>query len=161
MKRKVTLPDRVEALCFAALGAAIAYAAVGGSYTTLTTPRSLPYLIIGAVLLFVLATAAWLGLFHATERSVLRFLIALIIPALLIAVPFQPSSGSGGFLTGTKGEYHRGRRGAGIRQLRQFFHRVVDSTLAAQTPCSQWSKAFRNAIALRHASTGTGRPRNK
>ena len=39
MKRKVTLPDRVEALCFAALGAAIAYAAVGGSYTTLTTPR--------------------------------------------------------------------------------------------------------------------------
>lgn len=97
MKRKVTLPDRVEALCFAALGAAIAYAAVGGSYTTLTTPRSLPYLIIGAVLLFVLATAAWLGLFHATERSVLRFLIALIIPALLIAVPFQPSSGSGGF----------------------------------------------------------------
>lgn len=58
MKRKVTLPDRVEALCFAALGAAIAYAAVGGSYTTLTTPRSLPYLIIGAVLLFVLATAA-------------------------------------------------------------------------------------------------------
>ena len=97
MKRKVTLPDRVEALCFAALGAAIAYAAVGGSYTTLTTPRSLPYLIIGAVLLFALATAAWLGLFHATERSVLRFLIALIIPALLIAVPFQPSSGSGGF----------------------------------------------------------------
>lgn len=84
MKRKVTLPDRVEALCFAALGAAIAYAAVGGSYTTLTTPRSLPYLIIGAVLLFVLATAAWLGLFHATERSVLRFLIALIIPALQI-----------------------------------------------------------------------------
>lgn len=97
MKRKVTLPDRVEALCFAALGAAIAYAAVDGSYTTLTTPRSLPYLIIGAVLLFVLATATWLGLFHATERSVLRFLIALIIPALLIAVPFQPSSGSGGF----------------------------------------------------------------
>ena len=29
-----------------------------GSYTTLTTPRSLPYLIIGAVLLFVLATAS-------------------------------------------------------------------------------------------------------
>ena len=45
----------------------------------------------------MLATATWLGLFHATERSVLRFLIALIIPALLIAVPFQPSSGSGGF----------------------------------------------------------------
>lgn len=49
------------------------------------------------------------------------------------------------------------RRGADIRQLRQFFHRVVDSALAAQTPCSQWSKAFGNAIALRHASTGTGR----
>ena len=46
MKRKVTLPDRVEALCFAALGAAIAYAAVGGSYTTLTTPRSLPLIRI-------------------------------------------------------------------------------------------------------------------
>lgn len=91
MKRKVTLPDRVEALCFAVLGAAIAYAVVGGSYTTLITPRSLPYLIIGAVLLFVLATAAWLGLFHATERSVLRFLIALIIPGAADhrAVPAQ------------------------------------------------------------------------
>lgn len=94
---KATLPDRVEALCFAALGAAIAYAVAGGSYTTLTTPRSLPYLIIGAVLLFALAITAWLGLFHATERSALRFLVALIIPALLITVPFQPSSGSSGF----------------------------------------------------------------
>ncbi len=59
------LPDRIEAICFAALGAAIVYSTTSGSYITLTTPRSLPYLIVGAILLFALSVAAWLGVFHA------------------------------------------------------------------------------------------------
>ena len=54
------LPDRIEAICFAALGAAIVYSTTSGSYITLTTPRSLPYLIVGAILLFALSVAAWL-----------------------------------------------------------------------------------------------------
>ena len=87
------LPDRIEAICFAALGAAIVYSTTSGSYITLTTPRSLPYLIVGAILLFALSVAAWLGVFHADERSSFRFLVALVIPALLIAVPFQPGNG--------------------------------------------------------------------
>ena len=66
------LPDRIEAICFAALGAAIVYSTTSGSYITLTTPRSLPYLIVGAILLFALSVAA-----------------------LLIAVPFQPGNGTG------------------------------------------------------------------
>lgn len=89
------LPDRIEAICFAALGAAIVYSTTSGSYITLTTPRSLPYLIVGAILLFALSVAAWLGVFHADERSSFRFLVALVIPALLIAVPFQPGNGTG------------------------------------------------------------------
>ena len=89
------LPDRIEAICFAALGAAIVYSTTSGSYITLTTPRSLPYLIVGAILLFTLSVAAWLGVFHADERSSFRFLVALVIPALLIAVPFQPGNGTG------------------------------------------------------------------
>lgn len=52
------LPDRIEAICFAALGAAIVYSTTSGSYITLTTPRSLPYLIVGAILLFALSVAA-------------------------------------------------------------------------------------------------------
>ena len=89
------LPDRIEAICFAALGAAIVYSTTSGSYITLTTPRSLPYLIVGAILLFALSVAAWLGVFHADERSSFRFLVALVIPTLLIAVPFQPGNGTG------------------------------------------------------------------
>lgn len=89
------LPDRIEAICFAALGAAIVYSTTSGSYITLTTPRSLPYLIVGAILLFALSVAAWLGVFHADERSSFRFLVALVIPALLIAVPFQPGNDTG------------------------------------------------------------------
>ena len=89
------LPDRIEAICFAALGAAIVYSTTSGSYITLTTPRSLPYLIVGAILLFALSVAAWLGVVHADERSSFRFLVALVIPMLLIAVPFQPGNGTG------------------------------------------------------------------
>lgn len=89
------LPDRIEAICFAALGAAIVYSTTSGSYITLTTPRSLPYLIVGAILLFALSVAAWLGVFHADERSSFRFLVALVIPTLLIAVPFQPGNSTG------------------------------------------------------------------
>ncbi len=89
------LPDRIEAICFAALGAAIVYSTTSGLYITLTTPRSLPYLIVGAILLFALSVAAWLGVFHADERSSFRFLVALVIPMLLIAVPFQPGNGTG------------------------------------------------------------------
>lgn len=108
------LPDRIEAICFAALGAAIVYSTTSGSYITLTTPRSLPYLIVGAILLFALSVAAWLGVFHADERSSFRFLVALVIPALLIAVPFQPGNGTG-FDTYAAGRYRHtpGRAQAG------------------------------------------------
>ncbi|TPF86197.1 hypothetical protein BW13_06810 [Bifidobacterium sp. UTCIF-37] len=77
-------------------------AVIAASMTgVLPVSAMLAFLIFGAVLLFVLTIAAWLGLFHTTERASLRaslrLLVALIIPALLIAVPFQPISGSGGF----------------------------------------------------------------
>lgn len=94
-RRAPALPDRIEAICFAAPGAAIVYSTASGSYTTLTTPRSLPYLIVGAILLFGLSVAAWLGVFHADERLSFRFLVTLVIPALLIAVPFQSDGGTG------------------------------------------------------------------
>ena len=86
------LPDRIEAICFAALGAAIVYSTTSGSYITLTTPRSLPYLIVGAILLFALSVAAWLGVFHADERSSFRFLVALVIPVSPVSSTSRPRS---------------------------------------------------------------------
>lgn len=84
-------------------------------YHGLTTPRSLPYLIVGAILLFALSVAAWLGVFHADERSSFRFLVALVIPMLLIAVPFQPGNGTGfdTYAAGRAIAIRRGRAQAG------------------------------------------------
>ena len=91
------LADVIEGLCLAAFGAAIAHVVASGSYTSLATPRSKPYLICAAALLFMLSAAACGGLFHASARSAGRWLAALVIPALLITVPFRPSAQSTGF----------------------------------------------------------------
>ena len=92
--------DLVEGDCFAALSAAIAHAVASGTYTSLATPRSKPYLIATAILLGLMAVAAWLGIFHTDTtdaRKSPQWLVALIIPALLISVPFQQSPASTGF----------------------------------------------------------------
>ena len=108
--RHATVADRHESQCLAALDAAIIHAVASGSYTTLTTPRALPYLIAAAVALVPIAVAAWCGLFHATARSSFRLLVALIVPALIITVPFQPSGGSTGF------DQYAGGRAIAIRR---------------------------------------------
>ncbi len=92
--------DVVEGGCFAALSVAIAHAVASGAYTSLATPRSKPYLIATAILLGLMAIATWLGVFHtdATDAGKSpRWLVALIIPSLLVSVPFHQSSTSAGF----------------------------------------------------------------
>ena len=89
--------DRIEALCFLGLTVALAVLTVSGEYTHFTTPRTLPYLIIAIVLLAALSVCAWTGIFHATPRSAGRMLVALAVPALLIAIPAQASTSTSGF----------------------------------------------------------------
>ncbi len=97
MRSRPSLPNRIEGLCFAALASAIAYSVASGAYVSLATPRSKPYLIIAVIALSILAAAAWLGLFHATERSAFRWLVASSSRHLLITIPFQQAGGSTGF----------------------------------------------------------------
>ena len=95
-----TMADLVEGGCFAALAAAIAHAVATGTYTSLATPRAKPYLVVTAILLGLMAVAACTGMLHTATTDVRkspRWLVALIIPALLISVPFHQSAGSGGF----------------------------------------------------------------
>lgn len=95
-----TMADLVEGCCFAALAAAIAHAVATGTYTSLATPRAKPYLVVTAILLGLMAVAACIGMLHTATTDVRkspRWLVALIIPALLISVPFHQSAGSGGF----------------------------------------------------------------
>lgn len=92
-----SLPDIIEGLCLAAFAAAIVYALASGAYTTLATPRSKPYLIVAAGVLAAFAIAACCGVFHATPSRARRWLAALVIPALLISVPFRPTANASGF----------------------------------------------------------------
>lgn len=99
-RRRPSTADRVEGGCFAALSAAIAHAVATGAYTSLATPRSKPYLIATAALLGVMALAAWFGMFHTgttDARKSPQWLVALIVPALLVSVPFHQSPASVGF----------------------------------------------------------------
>ena len=92
-----TMADRVEALCFLGLTASLGWITISGSYTSFATPRTLPYLLIAIVILSALTVCAWLGLFHATPRRAAQMLVALAVPALLIAIPAQARAASGGF----------------------------------------------------------------
>lgn len=81
----------------AALAAAIIHALASGSYATLATPRSKPYLMAASAILLVFAVAACCGAFHASAHSSRRWLVALIVPALLVTVPFRPAADASGF----------------------------------------------------------------
>lgn len=98
--QRPTMPDRIEGCCFAALSAAIARSVATGTYTSLATPRSRPYLIATAILLGLMAIAAWLGMFHTgttDSRQSPRWLVSLIVPTLLVSIPFHQSTVATGF----------------------------------------------------------------
>ena len=153
------LPDRIEAICFAALGAAIVYSTTSGSYITLTTPRSLPYLIVGAILLFALSVAAWLGVFHADERSSFRFLVALVIPTLIIAVPFQPGNGTGFDTYGTRTSRRDSLISTGsTRSARPSPSATTNS--ARGSPTSTTIRSDTSAIGCVSPVSSTSRPRS-
>lgn len=90
-----TAADRIEALCFFGLDAALIWLSASGAYTRFATPRTLPYLAGAAVVLFVLGIAAWLGIFHAEPQSSKKLLVSLAIPTLLLIVPLQASANTG------------------------------------------------------------------
>lgn len=89
-----TIFDEVQSFAIFAFVAAISYFVASGRYISFVTPRSVPYLVFAAIVLFVFAIAAWLGVFHCTAASLSKTLIVIILPALLLSVPLDSASAS-------------------------------------------------------------------
>lgn len=87
--KKITLAQLVEAILLLFFAVIIAEVTLSGRYTLFTTPRAYYYLLITAILLFILSICAAIGWFSVSSRDVWRMFVAFVVPALLIIVPLR------------------------------------------------------------------------
>ncbi|MCH3974358.1 MAG: TIGR03943 family protein [Bifidobacterium tibiigranuli] len=84
--------DRIEGLALFAFAVAIAAFVASGRYISFVTPRTVPYLVFAAIVLLILALAAWFGVFNCTKASLIRILVVAVLPTLLLSLPIDSAS---------------------------------------------------------------------
>jgi len=103
MPKRINPQAFLEFICFSFFAALIFYLTISGKYLSYVTPKMAPYLYFTSAVMLVWAVSKFPVIFRPQHRTRAAHCLVLVIPILLLLLPYSAVSASGvssGYLNG-------------------------------------------------------------